>query len=112
MGSAETRSFRDSWGLAEGVLLQSAEGFFKNALTPILGVQSGRALLDGEPMTGHWFERTVEVRGGPRHPEPRDGRPQVYSDGDSRRVRPQEARNAPDPQGVLPQFAEVLSRMP
>jgi hypothetical protein len=24
------------------------------------GVQSGRALLDGEPMTGHWFERTRE----------------------------------------------------
>jgi hypothetical protein len=23
-------------------------------------VQSGRALLDGEPMTGHWFERTRE----------------------------------------------------
>jgi REP-associated tyrosine transposase len=24
------------------------------------GVQSSRALLDGEPMTGHWFERTRE----------------------------------------------------
>jgi len=24
------------------------------------GVQSARALLDGEPMTGHWFERTRE----------------------------------------------------
>jgi REP element-mobilizing transposase RayT len=24
------------------------------------GVQSGRALLDGEPLTGHWFERTRE----------------------------------------------------